>query len=405
MDINTTQQFNINQTSVAPSKTSVQKPLSTEDTKFADELTKAGNEKQETPDVKEDKVENKEQAQEKDIKEVKKDEAEKTEKDAVSEQKPTDEKQEKPQTENEPIDTAIDGLKDIVTELNKISQKEENFPDEVKPESEPSDNKEKTEFEDNNLIDNNMNIQEPTEKVNIQTETGTNFSNNGQPFAEFINKEQKTDVLRATEKELAEEKAVLSTMEENIAIANKNMLLKEKAEKTAPQEKVQEQKPEQVQKNITVQNEEGIKKVDAKTHLTIDTIVSYENVVMDKADVDFFVNLVENGSVNMSDVQSAAKSAQVSKTLADLLAKAMNENKPVRIDFDNDISVIIKIDRAGKISADFLPSSQIAEAYLRENLPLLRQKFNDNNIDYNELNQRKQKQDTQDNRKKGRKDE
>ena len=38
-----------------------------------------------------------------------------------------------------------------------------------------------------------MNIQESAEKVNIQTETGTNFSNNGQPFAEYINKEQNSE--------------------------------------------------------------------------------------------------------------------------------------------------------------------------------------------------------------------
>ena len=46
------------------------------------------------------------------------------------------------------------------------------------------------------------------------------------------------------------------------------------------------------------------------------------------------------------------------------------------------------------------------EAYLKENLPLLRQKFEDNNIDYEELNHREQKQNEKDeNQKKGRKDE
>ena len=75
------------------------------------------------------------------------------------------------------------------------------------------------------------------------------------------------------------------------------------------------------------------------------------------------------------------------------------------IDFDNNISVIIRISKDGKISADFLPSSQVAEAYLKENLPLLRQKFDDNNINYDELNQRRQKQDERNNRKKGRDDE
>ena len=107
----------------------------------------------------------------------------------------------------------------------------------------------------------------------------------------------------------------------------------------------------------------------------------------------------------MDSLRGADKSSQVSKTLADMLAKSMQDNKPIRIDFDNNISVIIRISREGKISADFLPSSQVAEAYLKENLPLLRQKFDENNIDYDELNQRKQPQDERNNRKKGRDNE
>ena len=100
------------------------------------------------------------------------------------------------------------------------------------------------------------------------------------------------------------------------------------------------------------------------------------------------------------------KSVKISKTLSDLLAKAKENNQPLRIDFDNNISVIIRISRDGKITADFLPSSQIAEAYLKENLPLLRQKFDDENIKYDELNQRERKeQHKEQNRKKGRNDE
>lgn len=95
----------------------------------------------------------------------------------------------------------------------------------------------------------------------------------------------------------------------------------------------------------------------------------------------------------------------MSKALADLIAKSMKDNQPVRIDFDNNISVIIKIGRDGKISADFLPSSQVAEAYLKENLPLLKQRFDESNIEYDELNHRQQKQDEKENQKKGRKDE
>ena len=72
----------------------------------------------------------------------------------------------------------------------------------------------------------------------------------------------------------------------------------------------------------------------------------------------------------------------------------------MRIDFDNNISVIIKISRDGKITADFLPSSQIAEAYLKENLPILRQRFDENNIEYDSLNQRERREHQKENNNK-----
>ena len=255
------------------------------------------------------------------------------------------------------------------------------YTDVLKQNSQIDDNKK---YEDSGLIDNNMNIQETPDKLNLQAGMNMNFDSNGQPFAEFVKQNNKKDALSASAKELAEEKSIMSTMEENIAIANKNMAL---------------------DKTKTVENEHGVHKIDKKSNLVVDTVVSYDRVIMDKADVEFFANIVENDILNLNDIQGAEKSSRVSKALADLLAKSMNDNKPVRIDFDNNISVIIKIDRAGKISADFLPSSQVAEAYLKENLPLLRQRFDDSNIDYNELNQRQRKQDNQENRKKERKDE
>ena len=154
----------------------------------------------------------------------------------------------------------------------------------------------------------------------------------------------------------------------------------------------------------TVSNSEGVRKVDKQSNVTVETVVKFDNVIMSKDDVDFFAKLVENGQADMT--QATLKSSKVSKTLADLLAKSMKDNQPVRIDFDNNISVIIKISRDGKISADFLPSSQVAEAYLKENLPLLKQRFDENNIEYDELNHRERKQDNEkEDRKKEQKDE
>ena len=299
---------------------------------------------------------------------------------------------------SEEIDSAIDGLQNTVEEisknksdesLNQTKDKSESF---IKDKLLDADKKNK---EDNFLINNDVNIAENKDQLTPQMNANMNFNSNGQPFAAFV--EQKdNDTLSATKSELAEEVAILSTMGENIAIANKNMMLKKGNEQNNTQETPEKR---------TVTNEKGIKKVDAKTNVTVETVVKFDEVVMDRNDVDFFTQLVENGSVDMTKVQGAEKSSQVSKTLADMLAKSMKDNQPVRIDFDNNISVIIKVSRDGKISADFLPSSQVAEAYLRENLPLLKQRFDDNNIEYEELNQRKQQDNRNDDRKKGRKDE
>ncbi len=281
----------------------------------------------------------------------------------------------------ENVNGAIDGLKDIVQEINKLNRSEEIFDKSLKQKFFDDDNNRKEELD---LIDNNINIQEPKDKLNLQMGNMNFNENEEQPFAEFVNPQESKAELNASIKDLEEENAILSTMEENVAIANKNMALS---------------------KTKTVSDEKGIKKVDKNTNVTVETIVNYDTVIMDKSDVEFFTKLVNEGVVDLKEVQNSSKSSAVSKTLADLLAKAMNDNRPIRINFDNDISVIIKISRDGKISADFLPSSQVAEAYLKENLPLLKQRFDDNNIDYDELNQRKQKQDNNEDRKKGRKDE
>ena len=311
--------------------------------------------------------------------------------------------------DNQKLNNVFDGLQNVFEEMNnKLNRTDENEQDFLKPikpnadknkneqdslkPTKPNADKNKNEADD--LINNDMNIQEPKEQqFSAQMNLNMNFNTDGQPFADFMNN-QENQKLGMSEKDLKEEREILSTMSENIAIANRNML----------QAQMQENETEEaLPKAKTVVNSEGIKKVDRKTNVTLATVAKFDNVVMDKSDVEFFTNLVEKGTAEAT--QQNVKSVQVSKTLADLLAKSMNENKPVRIDFDNNISVIIKVSRDGKISADFLPSSQVAEAYLKENLPLLRQRFDDNNIEYDELNQRKQKQDDKENRKKGQQDE
>ncbi len=296
------------------------------------------------------------------------------------------------QEESTNFEVMLNGLQSAVDEVSQIKkdgivvQKYDMFEDGFKKEEQSPDKTNKQEV--NTVINNDINIQEPKEQIMPQMDLGMNFNSDGKPFSDFVPQNQ--NQLSMSEKDLKEESEILSTMAENIAMINKNIV---------------EQPKNTVSKTKTVSDTSGVKKVDKKTNLVVETIVKYDSIIMDKSDVDFFTKLVEGGSINMDSLRGADKSSQVSKTLADMLAKSMQDNKPIRIDFDNNISVIIRISREGKISADFLPSSQVAEAYLKENLPLLRQKFDENNIDYDELNQRKQPQDERNNRKKGRDNE
>ena len=387
------------------------------DASFSDELKNVSktDSKEEVKDDKEVKADSKEEVKEE--KEVKSDS-----KEEVKSENKSDEKVEKSEKETQAtgeeasnednIEDVIGGLQQTVEELNKLNQKNDKTNSELKKDT-LSDDKDR---EDNTLIDNNINIKDKTEQQLPQMNANMNFNSNGQPFSAFVENTNNNNQLSASETDLAEENAILSTMNENIAIAQKNMLLNKNNQTDDVKSAKVELQPDVVAQNEvaedvapktkTVTNEQGVKKVDTKTNVTTETVVKFDDIAMNKNDVEFFANLVENGSVDMNSVQHAQKSSQVSKTLADMIAKSMQDNQPIRINFDNDISVIIKVSKNGKISADFLPSSQIAEAYLKENLPILKQRFDDNNIDYDELNHRKQEQqDDRNNRKKGRKDE
>ncbi|MDO5306346.1 MAG: hypothetical protein Q4E83_01145 [bacterium] len=279
-----------------------------------------------------------------------------------------------------------------------LQQTEENTENSLKNTKISDDNKDNKE---NILINSDMNVNENKDKLPAMN-MNMNFAGNGQPFSSFMandkinNKKQLANNL----KDLAEEAAIMSTMAENIAIAN-----------CISQSKLQNNQDLNASEKINTQatkiNENGISKLDKESGIIVDTVVKYNNVIMNKSDVEFFVNIVNNNAQNLDSLSSEAleKNIGVSKTLADLIAKSMNENKPFRIDFDNNISIIIKITRDGKLSADFLPSSQVAEAYLKENLPLLKQRFDENNINYGELNQRNQRDKNKDNQRKGRNDE
>lgn len=141
---------------------------------------------------------------------------------------------------------------------------------------------------------------------------------------------------------------------------------------------------------------------------------SYDVLRMDRDDAIFFASAVKgeelacvNGQVFMKEgisekigeTEQIYKSASVSKTLINMLSDSMNKNKPVRIDFGNDISAVIKVDKQGRIAAEFIPSDKAAEEFLKNNLSYLKETFEKESIAYNDLSYRQHKKHNKNNNK------
>lgn len=128
---------------------------------------------------------------------------------------------------------------------------------------------------------------------------------------------------------------------------------------------------------------------------------NYDSLSMNFEDAIFFVNLTQEGQFSVEtapngDFSSVVKTeitqnvitqktVDVTNQLTSLIEKAQKTQKPVRITFDNDVSVVIKIDKHGKVTAEFIPGSVEVENYLRNNIASLKQKFDEQNLPYNDL--------------------
>lgn len=128
---------------------------------------------------------------------------------------------------------------------------------------------------------------------------------------------------------------------------------------------------------------------------------NYDSISMNINDALFFVNLTQEGQFSVENAQNGdfnsimqldvsqtyvtKKTVEVTNQLTSLIDKAQNTQKPVRISFDNDVSVILKVDKHGKVSAEFIPGSSEVENYLRNNIASLKQKFDEQNLPYNDF--------------------
>lgn len=131
-----------------------------------------------------------------------------------------------------------------------------------------------------------------------------------------------------------------------------------------------------------------------------------QTLKMDNKDITFFMNLVQNQQMiaqnhNGIDPNSGNKftdiktegtkaSVPVSETLMSALNDSAKTGKSIRIDFDSNVSVIMKVDKNGTLSANFIPGDAAVENYLKNNIAGLRQSFDDQGLPYNQLSYSKQ---------------
>ncbi len=116
-------------------------------------------------------------------------------------------------------------------------------------------------------------------------------------------------------------------------------------------------------------------------------------------DAQFFINLTKTDDVsgqnialqaqnmiaNGGDFAEVAQNAKISQTLLNALSNARETNQPLRIDFDQNVSVILRVGQDGALSARFIPGDKAVEQYLRNNIESLKATFRENDLPYSDL--------------------
>ena len=157
--------------------------------------------------------------------------------------------------------------------------------------------------------------------------------------------------------------------------------------------------------NIKTRLEEIINNLISKEELDLQAQINekFKNLDFDyEFDIDaekinaedavFFIGILNENSIvdytiNDDGMKLSIDDKQIktTKSLLNMLQTSFDSKKPIRLDFDKDITVILKLDRNGKIQAHFIPGSNAVEEYLKNNIPSLREIFDKENINYSYL--------------------
>ncbi len=139
---------------------------------------------------------------------------------------------------------------------------------------------------------------------------------------------------------------------------------------------------------MNADDEKFLKMLSSKTEMVIDKMNTQSNSAEIKAQTQDGMGV-------------GYKSFDFSKGLFNLIEYAHTSKKPVRLDFDGNSSVILKVDKQGQLSAEFLSSDKIMETALKNSIPQLKNKLDNDGIPYKDIFYRDRNKDNNKNRDKG----
>ncbi|MCD8377181.1 MAG: hypothetical protein LUB59_00150 [Candidatus Gastranaerophilales bacterium] len=237
-----------------------------------------------------------------------------------------------------------------------------------------------------------------TDVENDDVETSISMDKHTEDFEEE-NKKNNSQILYETEEELLEDMSILSTEEENLEMARRNAAMNKLSDddyKTTQDDMMFLNEIVALNNQIHVEQSDRISIAQNVMNAlvsqtkTIDNSNRMDMSELSSNDVDFIIGLLRMGtadSSNYTDENNDELHILSEKFLA-LLRDSIINKKVFRIDFDNDISVIIKIDVDGKVNAEFLTGDEAVETYLKNHLHILKEKFEELNVNYGDITYR-----------------
>jgi len=196
--------------------------------------------------------------------------------------------------------------------------------------------------------------------------------------------------------ELDEDKTIITEEQNNIQVLipqEKNTEASNALKKLAEKENIPVKINNLNDIKLFMRKKEGLSPLDKDININLDNFK--------KEDINFLRTCLENPSMTLNNMnnqtfqavfavqnqnnQVSYKSFEVSKGLFNLIEYSFKTQKPVRLDFNGNSSVILKMHNDGKLIAEFISNDKAMEYILKSSIPGLKDKLDSEGIAYEEI--------------------